>query len=41
MDAVHQVSQSVVSGDSLAGIAGGVEDMFQVPMGGFNPVFSS
>tara|TARA_B100000212_G_scaffold340642_1_gene321790 strand:+ start:466 stop:1596 length:1131 start_codon:yes stop_codon:yes gene_type:complete len=39
MDAVHQVSQSVVSGDSLAGIAGGVEDMFQVPMGGFNPSF--
>ena len=39
MDAVHQVSQSIVSGDSLAGIAGGVEDMFQVPMGGFNPSF--
>ena len=39
MDAVHQVSQSVVSGDSVAGIAGGVEDMFQVPMGGFNPSF--
>tara|TARA_B100000941_G_scaffold290916_1_gene275951 strand:- start:7734 stop:8864 length:1131 start_codon:yes stop_codon:yes gene_type:complete len=39
MDAVHQVSQSIISGDSLAGIAGGVEDMFQVPMGGFNPSF--
>ena len=39
MDAVHQVSQSVISGDSACGIAGGVEDMFQVPMGGFNPSF--
>ena len=39
MDAAHQVSQSVVSGDSVCGIAGGVEDMFQVPMGGFNPSF--
>ena len=39
MDAVHQVSQSINSGDSIAGIAGGVEDMFQVPMGGFNPSF--
>ena len=39
MDAVHQVSQSVVSGDATAGIAAGVEDMFSVPMGGFNPSF--
>ena len=39
MDAVHQVSQSVISGDSIAGIAAGVEDMFSVPMGGFNPSF--
>ena len=39
MDAVHQVSKSIVAGDSLAGIAGGVEDMFSVPMGGFNPSF--
>ena len=39
MDAAHQVSQSIVSGDSVCGIAGGVEDMFQVPMGGFNPSF--
>ena len=39
MDAVHQVSQSIISGDSTAGIAAGVEDMFQVPMGGFNPSF--
>ncbi len=39
MDAVHQVSQSISAGDSVAGIAGGVEDMFSVPMGGFNPSF--
>ena len=39
MDAVHQVSQSIVAGDSIAGIAAGVEDMFSVPMGGFNPSF--
>ena len=39
MDAVHQVSQSIISKDSIAGIAAGVEDMFQVPMGGFNPSF--
>ena len=39
MDAVHQMSQSIVAGDSVAGIAGGVEDMFSVPMGGFNPSF--
>ncbi len=39
MDAVHQVSQSILAGDCVAGIAGGVEDMFSVPMGGFNPSF--
>jgi len=39
MDAIHQVSQSIVAKDVVAGIAGGVEDMFQVPMGGFNPSF--
>ena len=39
MDAVHQVSQSIIAGDSIAGLAAGVEDMFTVPMGGFNPSF--
>jgi len=39
MDAVHQVSQSIIAGDYIGGIAGGVEDMFGVPMGGFNPSF--
>ena len=47
MDAVHQVSQSIISGDSKAGIAAGVEHMFHegnerypgfgVPMMGYNP----
>ncbi|MFZ0391145.1 MAG: acetyl-CoA C-acyltransferase, partial [Calditrichia bacterium] len=39
MDAVHQVDYAVSLGDANAGIAGGVEDMFSVPMGGFNPSF--
>ena len=39
MDSVHQVSQAVLAGDIDAGIAAGVEDMFGVPMGGFNPSF--
>jgi len=39
MDSVHQMSQAVIAGDIEAGIAGGVEDMFSVPMGGFNPSF--
>tara|TARA_B100000131_G_scaffold30731_1_gene28761 strand:- start:1273 stop:2406 length:1134 start_codon:yes stop_codon:yes gene_type:complete len=40
MDAVHQVSQAIDCGDIDCGIAGGVEDMFGVPMGGFNPDFN-
>ena len=40
MDAVHQVSQSIDCGDIECGVAGGVEDMFGVPMGGFNPDFN-
>ncbi len=39
MDAVHQISTKVESGDIEVGIAGGVEDMFSIPMGGFNPDF--
>ncbi len=40
MDSVHQVSQAIHAGDIDAGIAAGVEDMFSVPMGGFNPSFN-
>jgi acetyl-CoA acyltransferase len=39
MDAVHQISQAVLVGDVECGIAVGVEDMFTIPMGGFNPSF--
>ncbi|MBT3179498.1 MAG: thiolase family protein [Candidatus Marinimicrobia bacterium] len=39
MDAVHQISTKIESGDIEIGIAAGVEDMFSVPMGGFNPDF--
>ncbi len=40
MDAVHQISTSIESGDISAGLAGGVEDMFGVPMGGGWPSFN-
>ena len=39
MDAVHQISTKIESGDIEVGIAAGIEDMFSVPMGGFNPDF--
>ena len=39
MDAVHQISSKIEAGDMQCGIAAGVEDMFSVPMGGFNPDF--
>jgi acetyl-CoA acetyltransferase family protein len=40
MDAVHQISQAIHVGDLRCGIAVGVEDMFGIPMGGFNPSFN-
>lgn len=40
MDAVHQVSTSIESNDIEFGLAGGVEDMFGVPMGGGWPSFN-
>jgi acetyl-CoA acetyltransferase family protein len=39
MDAVHQLSQAIAAGDLECGLAVGVEDMFAIPMGGFNPSF--
>jgi acetyl-CoA acyltransferase len=39
MDAVHQLSLAILAGDLECGIAAGVEDMFAIPMGGFNPSF--
>tara|TARA_B100000315_G_scaffold259396_1_gene315271 strand:- start:7052 stop:8182 length:1131 start_codon:yes stop_codon:yes gene_type:complete len=40
MDSVHQLSQAIEAGDIDVGIAAGAEDMFGVPMGGFNPDFN-
>jgi len=40
MDAAHQVSQAITAGDIECGIAGGAEDMFGVPMGGYTPSFN-
>ncbi len=39
MDAVHQIAQAILAGDIDVGLAIGVEDMFGIPMGGFNPSF--
>ncbi|MDP6339275.1 MAG: thiolase family protein [Candidatus Marinimicrobia bacterium] len=39
MDALHQVSTAIESGDIEVGIASGVEDMFSIPPGGFAPDF--
>lgn len=39
MDAVHQADYAITLGDAEAIIAGGVEDMLSVPMGGYNPSF--
>jgi len=40
MDALHQLSTAIIVGDKEIGIAAGVEDMFSVPMGGYNPDFN-
>ena len=39
MDALHQVSAAIESGDIDLAIAAGVEDMFSIPPGGFAPDF--
>ncbi|MGY8780208.1 MAG: thiolase family protein [Fidelibacterota bacterium] len=39
MDALHQISTAIESGDIDVGIAAGVEDMFSIPPGGFSPDF--
>ena len=40
MDAAHQISQAIDTNDIECGIAGGTEDMFGVPMGGYTPSFN-
>jgi acetyl-CoA acyltransferase len=39
MDALHQVSTAIESGDIEVGVAAGLEDMFSIPPGGFAPDF--
>lgn len=39
MDALHQADAAIRLGDSRAVIACGVEDMFSIPMGGYNPSY--
>jgi len=39
MDSVHQLANSIIAGNLDIGIAAGIEDMFSVPMGGYNPSF--
>ncbi|MGD9897710.1 MAG: acetyl-CoA C-acyltransferase [Calditrichaceae bacterium] len=39
MDSVHQINQAILAGDIECGLAVGTEDMFSVPMGGYNPSF--
>ena len=39
MDAVHQIDLSIRAGDMDAAIGAGIEDMFTLPMGGYNPSF--
>jgi acetyl-CoA acyltransferase len=40
MDSAHQLSQAIIAGDLQCGIAVGVEDMFSIPVGGYNPSFN-
>ena len=40
MTSLHQISTAIESGDIEVGIAGGVEDMFTIPQGGFAPDFN-
>ncbi len=40
METVHDLSRAIELGEYQVGIAGGVEDMLRVPMGGYNPSFN-
>jgi len=40
MTSLHMVSSAIEAGDIEVGIAGGVEDMFTIPQGGFAPDFN-
>ena len=40
MTSLHMISSAIEAGDIEVGIAGGVEDMFTIPQGGFAPDFN-
>ena len=40
MTSLHMISSAIEAGDIDVGIAGGVEDMFTIPQGGFAPDFN-
>ena len=40
MTSLHMISSAIEAGDTEVGIAGGVEDMFSIPQGGFAPDFN-
>ena len=40
MTSLHMISSAIEAGDIEAGVAGGVEDMFTIPQGGFAPDFN-
>ena len=40
MTSLHLISSAIEAGDIEVGIAGGVEDMFSIPQGGFAPDFN-
>jgi len=40
MTSLHLISSAIEAGDIQVGIAGGVEDMFSIPQGGFAPDFN-
>jgi len=40
MTSLHMISSAIEAGDIEVGVAGGVEDMFTIPQGGFAPDFN-
>ncbi len=40
METLHNISRAIELGEYQAGVAGGIEDMLRVPMGGYNPSFN-
>mgnify|MGYP001492552720 FL=1 len=40
MTSLHMISSAIETGDIEVGVAGGVEDMFTIPQGGFAPDFN-